>query len=64
MSEYVTLLGAEDVSRASHTMVSAAENFGRHVGYLNEALHAHRIWADEWLARFEQAVAHMGGTRG
>jgi len=43
MSEFVTLLGAEDVRSAGHSMTSAAQEFGRHVGFLIEELGGMRL---------------------
>lgn len=54
--EYVTLLGAEDVQRAGTRMAGAAEEFGRHVSYLIEALDRERIAREEFLIRLEAAV--------
>lgn len=52
MSDYVTLVGTEEVARAARNMTGAAEDFGRHVGYLSEHLSG-------FLARFEELVERM-----
>ena len=54
MSEYIHLIGAEDVSRAGHNMQSAAERMSSVVSSLDDVLERHRRWADDWLLRLEQ----------
>ncbi len=56
MSEYITLLGAEDISRASSRMVFATEEFGRHIGNMELALHRHEQFMDDWLLRLEHVL--------
>lgn len=59
MPDYITLLGAEEVARASHRMQSAAEQMSRAAGNMDEVLERHRRWQDDWLQRFETAVEQM-----
>ena len=47
--DYMTLIGSEDVSRAGARMIEAAESIQSSVNQLEEALHRHRVWADDWL---------------
>jgi hypothetical protein len=42
MSDYVTLMGAEDVRAAGNAMRQAAESISQSVGYLDEILRRHR----------------------
>ncbi len=51
MSEYITLLGAENVQRAGHEMASAAAEMSRAAASFEESLYRQRIWLDEWLDR-------------
>ena len=59
MSEFVHLVGAEDVKRAAGSMVSAATEISQAVANLEGILQRHRDQMNEWLERFEQAVAHQ-----
>lgn len=59
MSEYVHLLGAEDVKRAGHEMRQAAEQMQRATSEMAELLRMNQRWMDEWLERF-QAVLERG----
>jgi len=52
MGNYITLLGAEQVERASHTMSSAAEGMLRAVSILDESLRSS-------LDRFEELVRRL-----
>lgn len=52
MTNYVTLLGAEDVARAGRHMLDAAESIGRSIGYLEESL-------QRAATRFDEAVARI-----
>lgn len=52
MSDYIRLTGTEAVERAGRNMAGAAEDFGRHVSYLDEHL-------SRFLARFEELVERM-----
>ena len=56
MPDYITLMGAEDVSRAGHRMQSAAEQMSRAAGTIDEALFRHQRFLDEWLQRLESAL--------
>lgn len=70
MTEYVHLIGADDVARAGRAMAAAAEDFGRNLGYVADTLDRDRAQraeqADienarrvEALARFEQLVGRL-----
>ncbi len=62
--EYVTLLGTEDVARASHGMQSAASDMLRAVQYLDEILSRHRALLDETVGRFEAAAEKLAKSEG
>lgn len=53
MADYITLLGAEEVSRASGGMQSAAAEMKSAAGYFDDVMRQHRIFMEDWLARFE-----------
>lgn len=52
MSEYITLLGAEDVARAGRQMASAADDMQRAASSISESL-------DMSLRRFEELVERL-----
>lgn len=54
--EYVTLMGAEDVSRAGYTMRSAASDMLRAASSISESLDQHQRFMNEWLDRFTAAI--------
>ena len=57
MSNYVTLVGAEDVSRAASTMRSAADTMVSAASTIDFAHQQQRQFLDDWLMRFEQVLA-------
>ena len=61
MSDYITLLGAEDVSRAGHNMQGAAERMSSVVSNLEGVLERHERWMDDWLMRLEQVFDKQKG---
>lgn len=62
MAEYVTLLGADDVSRAGRQMQDAADRMSGAASTISESLYRHQIVLEEFIARFEQAVARLNQT--
>ncbi len=56
MAEYITLLGAEDVRSAGHSMSSAATEMKRAAGEISYALEQHHRFLDDWLMRFQDAM--------
>lgn len=56
MRDHVTLLGAEDVSRAAGQMRSAADTFASAVGSHTWALEQHQRFMDDWLQRFQDVM--------
>lgn len=59
MADYVTLLGAEDVRRAASTMAEAAQQMERAAGNMEAALHQHRVFLDQWLFEFREAITAL-----
>lgn len=53
MSEYIHLIGAEDVQRAGQNMQRAANTIQQAVFSLEDSLHRHRLFMDDWLQRAE-----------
>lgn len=64
MSGYVTLLGAEQVQSAANTMRAAAEEMSRAASSIDHSLQQHRQFMDDWLSRFEAAVASIARQAG
>jgi len=54
--EYVTLMGAEDVSRAGGRMAGAAEEMLRAANLMSESNDQQRRFMDDWLDRFRQTL--------
>lgn len=57
MTEFVHLIGTEEVSKAAYTMRDAAHEMRSAAGTISDALRQHRQFMDDWLARFEQIVS-------
>lgn len=56
MSDYITLLGAEQVQSAANTMRSAAEQMGSAAASISWALERHERAMEDFIARFERAA--------
>jgi hypothetical protein len=56
MAEYITLMGAEDVRAAGRAIASAAADMRQAASSIDDSLHRHRVFFDEWLIRLEQAL--------
>lgn len=56
MSDYVTLLGSEQVANAGRAVAGAAERIERAVGNLDEILGRHLRHAEELVYRVEAAA--------
>lgn len=56
MTEYMTLLGAEQVQSAARTIESAASEMTRAASTISYALDAQQRFMDDWLQRFERAM--------
>lgn len=68
MSQYVTLLGAEEVSRAASRMQSAADAMSSAVSSLDSILERHQRFLDDWLIRLDgtlsDRISDLGVTLG
>ena len=56
MSDYITLLGAEDVRAAGRLMSSAAESMRSAADTISYALSQHQRFMDDWLSRLEAVL--------
>jgi hypothetical protein len=56
MSDYVTLMGAEQVANAGYQMRDAASNMNSAASTIGHALERHQWFLDDWLMRFERAL--------
>ena len=56
MGDYITLLGAEDVSRAASNIRSAANDINRAILNLDELSRRHQRFMEEWLQTFERIL--------
>lgn len=56
MTEYMHLVGAEQVQNAARQMQSAAEETGKAAGSIAYSLEMHHRFMDDWLQRFEAAL--------
>jgi hypothetical protein len=57
MSQYITLIGVEEVSRAASRMVDAADRMSQVAANIDGSLERHQRFMDDWLQRFENALA-------
>jgi len=74
MTDYIQLLGAEDVARAGSSMQSAAgdvaragssmqsaaEDMQRAASVIEESLRLHQMFLDDWLNHFETIMKGEG----
>ena len=52
-TQYVTLMGSEQVQSAANRMVSASEEMRRAASTIDEALSRHQRFLEDWLQRYE-----------
>lgn len=68
MAEYVTLLGAEEVSRAASRMLDAADQMSRAASNFASAAEQHQRFLDDWLNRLDgtlsDRISDLGVTMG
>lgn len=57
MSTHMTLIGAEDVRSAAHTMRSAADEMQRAAMNIDASLQQHQRFLDDWLARLDATLS-------
>lgn len=62
MSEFVYLVGAEEVTRAGHAMEQAAREMNGAATCIADALARHERFLDEWLDHMESVL--KAGTPG
>lgn len=53
---YITLMGADDVARASGGMQTAASNMQSAADSIQWALEQHQRFLDDWLVRYTDAM--------
>lgn len=56
MAEYMHLVGAEDVSRAAHTMRDAAQQMSSAASGIGWSLEQHQRFMDDWLIRLNDVL--------
>jgi len=56
MSNFMTLLGAEQVHSSAGQIASAAAEMRRAAGEMSESLRRHEQFLTEWLMQFEQVL--------
>jgi hypothetical protein len=59
MTEYIHLIGAEDVRCAGSSISSAAADMQRAANQISEALDLHQRFMDIWLCQFRQAIEKL-----
>lgn len=57
MSEYITLVGAEEVSRAASSMRSAADDMQRAASSYQYVVDQQQRFMDDWLQRLEVVLS-------
>ena len=62
MTEFVHLVGAEDVSRAGSRMQEAAQIMKHAADEIDHAMRQHQQFLENWLQKFEQIVTDNRGT--
>lgn len=56
MADYMTLLGAEQVSNAAGTMSNAADKMQRAASEIGYAFERHQRFLEQWLIDFRDVV--------
>ena len=59
MSEYVHLIGAEDVMRAGHTIAAAAEEMKRAADNIQDTMFRHHQFLEDWALRFQDRLEEI-----
>ena len=62
MSDYMTLMGAEQVQNAGHTIQCSANDFRRSVESLGCYMQRHQEFMQEWLDRLEAVIEFHNGA--
>lgn len=53
MADYITLMGAEEVSRAGYSMRDAASTMQSAASSISHSLEMHQRFMDDWLYRLD-----------
>jgi len=61
MSEYITLLGAEQVQSAGCSMRDAGVRMQSAASSIEDSIQRHERFLDDWLTRFEIVVDKLKG---
>lgn len=64
MNNYVTLLGAEEVTRAGHSIANAARQMQQAASQMDEALRHHQMFLTQWLDEYRQIALMSPAVRG
>ena len=64
MSEYMHLIGAEQVQTAANTMREAAHDMQNAASTMDFSLQQHRNLMDDWLQRLEQVLTAIPSRSG
>lgn len=56
MSEYIHLIGTEEIARGANNIVAAAREISSAVSYLDSVINRHQQFMDQWLDRLERAM--------
>ncbi len=64
MSNYVTLIGAEDVVRAGSAMRDAAQQMQSASNSIDNSLAMHQRFLDDWIGRLEGLIADHARNEG
>jgi len=56
MAEFITLLGADDVRSGGNAIRVAAGVMQSTAASMEDSLHRHRMFLDDWLSRLEEVM--------
>lgn len=56
MSDYMTLMGADDVRAAGNRMMSAADEMKKAASEMSFAFEQHQRFLNDWLIQFQEAL--------
>ena len=56
MTEFVHLIGSEDIKKAGSSMCNSALEMNKAAASLEDSLHRHRLFLDNWLFRLEEIL--------
>ena len=59
--DFITLMGSDDVQRAGHNIMDAAEDMQRAANTIQESLANHQRFLDQWLADYRDIVQPTTG---